>query len=482
MPEIRYVCLSDTHLGAENSLLTNLSATNPLKTDPLSPSPILRSLVDCLRDLITRTTTSKKPTLILNGDVLELALTNVNEAAMVFERFVELCFPKDRDWLFDPTIYYVPGNHDHHLWEIAREAQYDAVISRRKPGEMLPVPWYSTNIFMQDDPRRVQANFLTHLVQRSEHLASVRIMSAYPNFGILNKELHRCAVFHHGHYIESIYRLMSTLRTMLFPQRKAPLDVWDIEAENYAWVDFFWSTLGRSGAVGLDVGHVYEVMQEPPAFDKLLDTLATSMTNAHGSHLAPIRIVEKGALKCLLERTVGRAAALEVRDTGQILSSDADRGLASYVEGPLHRQLLGELDLSVAPEMTFVFGHTHKPFETIRAFQGFPKPVQVLNTGGWVVDALQIESLHGAAVVLLDEHLNPASLRMYNESEAAGSNRVRVEGANPEKEAANSFVSYLRSLVRPNDPPWTEFSRRVGESIPQWKRNLQERITSRTTW
>ena len=26
--------------------------------------------------------------------------------------------------MFDPVVHYVPGNHDHHEWEIARESQY----------------------------------------------------------------------------------------------------------------------------------------------------------------------------------------------------------------------------------------------------------------------------------------------------------------------------------------------------------------------
>ena len=31
-----------------------------------------------------------KPTLVLNGDILEMALTDTNKAAMVFDRFIAL--------------------------------------------------------------------------------------------------------------------------------------------------------------------------------------------------------------------------------------------------------------------------------------------------------------------------------------------------------------------------------------------------------
>ena len=78
----------------------------------------------CLRYLISlNQDQSRKPTLILLGDILELALANDNVAAMVFKRFLELAVKENGELLFD-KVYYIPGNHDHHLWESARETQY----------------------------------------------------------------------------------------------------------------------------------------------------------------------------------------------------------------------------------------------------------------------------------------------------------------------------------------------------------------------
>ena len=53
MPDIRYVCISDTHFGAETSLLTNLQIASS-DTDPVRPSPVLEKLVECLRYLIDK--------------------------------------------------------------------------------------------------------------------------------------------------------------------------------------------------------------------------------------------------------------------------------------------------------------------------------------------------------------------------------------------------------------------------------------------
>ena len=47
--------------------------------------------------------------------------------------------------------------------------------------------------------------------------------------------------------------------TLLFPGQRgaARLSIAAMEAENFAWIDFFWSTLGRSGEVGTDIGLIY---------------------------------------------------------------------------------------------------------------------------------------------------------------------------------------------------------------------------------
>ena len=103
MSAIRYVCLSDMHLGEEDSLLTKLTPSH--KIDPTNPSPVMTKLVECLENLILKTNDgAEKPTLVLNGDILELALAYTNEAAMVFQQFVKLAMPPDKE-LFNGIIY-----------------------------------------------------------------------------------------------------------------------------------------------------------------------------------------------------------------------------------------------------------------------------------------------------------------------------------------------------------------------------------------
>ena len=233
MNDIRYVCLSDTHFGEEDSILTEMNGNN---VDPLKASPVMVHLAECLRELISKNEGAEKPTLILNGDILELALSEYNTSAMIFERFMELIMPKwhvfgwkkipgkdkekfikflaqnfDIDWAKDAEIeksnndnainlsngenslslkldaeitkanliingiekyefmakkmkddevniyaagrelfgriIYIPGNHDHHLWELARETQYVEYIGRH-PDKRLDQPWHKTEMFL----------------------------------------------------------------------------------------------------------------------------------------------------------------------------------------------------------------------------------------------------------------------------------------------------------------------------------------------
>src|SRR5262249_6529634 len=139
MPDIRYVCLSDMHLGSESSVLTNIRPDS-MGIDTTQPDSVMSHLVACLRELIGRNEGREKPMLILNGDILEMALAETNVAAMVFERFIELIFPQDGEALFDKNILYIPGNHDHHIWENARETQYVNYIAGVPAGRQLAVP------------------------------------------------------------------------------------------------------------------------------------------------------------------------------------------------------------------------------------------------------------------------------------------------------------------------------------------------------
>jgi len=459
------------HLAADNSVLTNM-LPNSIETDSTKPSPVLSQLVICLRELIGRNEGKQKPTLVLNGDILEMALAETNEAAMVFERFIELIFPKDGEALFDKNILYIPGNHDHHIWETARETQYVNFIDRIPAGTRLEIPWHTTKMF---SPDLVRGYFLTDLIQRYPHLKDTVISIIYPNYAVVSSDGQKCVIFNHGHYVESLYSLMSTLNTMVFPDRKRPTVVYDLEAENFAWIDFFWSTMGRSGGVGRDIGLIYDKLQDEKQVEKMIANLSAGLVEKYN---APkwIAGVETQGLTWLLDIILGRMAGLERNKPAQLLSPDAQQGLQSYMEGPLLEQIRVENKQSIPSDITFIFGHTHKPFSQDMSFTGYPKWMKVYNSGGWVVDTVQREPIYGAAVILIDETLQAVSLRLYNQAASADEYAVRVEESTQPGVASSPFYNRISALVKPSSEPWKSFSATVAEAVDIHAWVLQRKI------
>jgi hypothetical protein len=127
-------------------------------------------------------------------------------------------------------------------------------------------------------------------------------------------------------------------------------------------------------------------------------------------------------------------------------------------------------------EVTLVFGHTHKPFQEDLSFRGYPQWVNVYNTGGWVVDTVDPEPLHGGAVVLVDEALNAVSLRMYGEEKDPGRYAVRVEQASHPGEEPNPLYRQIASVVRPEEEPWHTFSMLAARTVSKRAQNLRARI------
>ena len=87
--------------------------------------------------------------------------------------------------------------------------------------------------------------------------------------------------------------------------------------------------------------------------------------------------------------------------------------LTEYVNKILFRQISREKENS-PKDIQFVFGHTHKPFTQVSNYSNYPKPVQIVNTYGWVVDTVdKKKKTYWGAVILIDENLNIAPVQMY---------------------------------------------------------------------
>jgi hypothetical protein len=474
MSKIRYISLSDLHLGEESSLLTNIKITkgkrNSNAADPSKPSPVMEQLTACLRTLVENFNKGEdKPTLILNGDALDLALAKTNVASLAFLRFLDLIFPQDEQKKLFKDIVLIPGNHDHHLWVSAREEQYLRYIGGKKelPDiERLEAPWHATGLFDGNFP---SSPLLVGLIKRYAdaksigYLKDMRVKTVYPNFGVINDQSGKCVIFHHGHYVEWVYHLLSMLADVLFPNRAKPQHVWDIEQENYAWIDFVWSMFGSSGQIGQDVENIYKKLSDMKGCERLVSDLAAALAEKHS--LVGPDFIDKKIYGYILSFLVDKVAGSEKGQIELPLSKDAEDGLREYVNGPLFRQIETERSAKgklMPSAMTFVFGHTHKPFQEIRNFERYPHGVSVYNTGGWVVETVAAAPVRGGAVVLVDDDLNAVSIQMYTEN--ADPHKYRVVVAD-EAQLQNPLQAAVAAFVNPNNAPWNTFSDAVAREV-----------------
>jgi hypothetical protein len=469
MAAVRYVCMSDLHLGAAYSVLSGTDAEG--RPDPSQCSPALAALARGLRELLERLRGQHTPpTLVLLGDVLDMGLSPMGAVAAAFQTFARAVMLDARGRpLFAPRVLCVPGNHDHHLWRLAQDQHFQqGVAAGRMARDLLE----HTPLFEPIGPLRPNSPLLTRLLTGIDGLGGARCDIVYPNLGLLDAARQRCVVMHHGHYLDPMYRVVSTLNAQApgpgggrAAVRRAALTVAQIEAQNGPWVDFLWSDLGSAGITGREAMSLYEVMRDAGASQRFSQQLARQVVarlsrvgTSGRSQLAQGITVDQLVLGAL-DATLGQGAQSQ-RDSYAQVMSDADAAdLRWYLAGPVHGQLRREglADPSTL-DLAFVFGHTHKPFQDELPTPGYGRPVAIYNTGGWVMDQPTMASTQGAAAVFIDADLNLASLRLFNDPLNGAMAPVQAQGVGGFRDAANPLLAALADGVARTADAWRAFS------------------------
>ncbi len=464
MSDIRYVCLSDMHFGADNSILTRLSSTDG-RVDPMHPSDLLIHLANCLRHVITDNSGDQLPTLILNGDILDLAFSTENVAATAFRHFLELTMPENpAARLFDPVILFIPGNHDHHLWETCRERQYADTLATADWSAPLPGPPHITPM---RNPEGVPGFFVNAVVKSLPWLQDVEVKTIYPNLALTTED--KMVVVSHGHFIENAYLMASGLAELLYPDTPPPTTMEAWEAQNFAWIDFVWSVLGRSGRIGVVEEDVYNTENSPDAIGVLLGGAARNLLMAKGGKTGK-------ALASAVGEIVGTfVTEYFERGNTETLLGDDGAGVRRFLQIPVQSQIREEFGDDIPKDLALVFGHTHKPFEARMKVPDFLAPdIALYNSGGWVVDSPNVKPLIGGAIVLLDANLNIASLRMYNEASERDAYKVSVQVAENTEDTDNPLFSRLAAQIDPSTWPWSDFSAASAVSVQQHNTRLKD--------
>jgi UDP-2,3-diacylglucosamine pyrophosphatase LpxH len=468
MTSIRWVCISDLHLGALNSLLTNVTSDGE-RVDGSAPSPVLSALCDCLRSL--RRSGQDPPELIVLGDLFELALTAPDDAAATFSQLIAGLRPGRPDAAVAPALRFVPGNHDHHLWSRASDERYLRLLAGDASAMPASRDRHATHLLPANDKELVRDRFVEILATRADPSTGVTVVQSYPNLGLVTADGGRAVILSHGHFIEPLYRMMSLLDTVFGSPRTGAAEAWQLEADNGGWIDFFWSSMGDSGDIMRVTRSLYESLQSTDTIHAEIAAIERAIKAAGASRAQAD--VEAHAVAGLLRAGVGTAIRERHRE-GVALSPHAQEGLTSYLNGPVATQVVAEIGRP--HDTTFVFGHTHKPFLEARTVSAFPEPVAVVNTGGWVVDTPMLNPLKGASLILIDEDLNVASLRCYTEGVDGSSYRIGIEPSSGS--GSNALVDALRSGIDPDRDPWASLAQVIRTTVTDRGRQLDERLRS----
>jgi hypothetical protein len=407
---IAYICLSDLHLGEEDSLLTNIERVgNTWMVDAYKSSPVMDGLLDLLTEVKNKVNDGLPiGCFVLNGDIFELALSKFRDVVAVFKLFLSDIAERD---LFEKLLY-IPGNHDHHFWEQARERSFADSLSL---GDELPEYFHTLSL---DAP-----NIKSYLLDTIAKVCgtNIPIEVRYPLLNLPFKKSKRNFFIHHGHLHEEIYLLMSRALNLLFERHPVPNCLEELEKENFAWIDFLWSTLGRSGKVGENIEYIYESLSRKESLNTLIEQVAGRLAEEWEflpDILPKEEWLERKGLEKLLQHLVNFVLS-ERQDTEIVLSEDARDRLEWFIDEVLPNYLgVAYVDEHRDWQTTYVFGHTHKPINKGNLDSVNFRSIQLFNTGGWVVEPGDKPSrIHGAAMTVIGENGEVGHAHLFSQAE-----------------------------------------------------------------
>ena len=123
MPSIKHICLSDLHLGAPTSLLTDTPGVGDGAYCAISAKDLRdafsAAFVATLAALNKGNNPADAPCIVLMGDIFDLSLGTPRLAIDAFDALLKsLADAGARDQV--GQFVFVPGNHDHELWTATR--------------------------------------------------------------------------------------------------------------------------------------------------------------------------------------------------------------------------------------------------------------------------------------------------------------------------------------------------------------------------
>lgn len=455
MARVTHICLSDLHLGADTAILTDTPEAEKggeaVSADPLRTA-LSEALVATISSLNGNTPPPILPSVVLLGDILDFSLGTPKASISSLTSLLEALTASDAQTWLGPFIF-VPGNHDHELWTVTR---YNAMVGSTSGASDYK---HTTPAFPGTSPKPVAA--VIDAVLRANGFKGATTF--YPNMGLASADGRKMVFLHHGHFVESMYRAMSSLVADLDGDPAISFVVEKLEEYNASWIDFVWSNFGDNGKLGAEVRLGYDYLlagREDIRFDHRLGRILAKKMQA------ALPLPQSGASRqwtltatnALVDVMLGNYGQMERFSYFEPLGADALAGLKDYLRLTVQDQIARERPTAKPDNLTFIFGHTHKPFENRVPVPDAPFLPAVYNTGGWDLDMPMFGTKLGAAAVFIDEDLNVASLRLCKvpRDDLSASAEVHVATADGTVKG-NPMAEALQKALDATATEWSAF-------------------------
>jgi UDP-2,3-diacylglucosamine pyrophosphatase LpxH len=450
---VGWICISDLHSGGLTSLLHDLSA------EPGAGTEVTQAFAEALGAFlhVLCPGDARKPQLILLGDVLDLQFSTRHAATCDAVAFLRQLAATG---CLSDKVIATAGNHDHAIWTEARLAMEARAFEDGRTDSLSHTPAF------QETPE--SRGGLLGAVLRKAGFPELDLR--YPNIGFGTDS--RAVILHHGHYVEGAYRLVSTVKDALGDRGADPMTIDVLAAENAAWIDFAWSPFNDADSLEL----LYQNFLTTAGYRRITkawtDKAAAALSEALPfSGNRTMRDAVWTATKLAMEATLDRARDTERMAEVISLTAGGRAGLQWYLEQPVLQQLKAERP-GFDGDVTFVLGHTHRPFSMRVRAEGYRSPVRVYNTGGWTLNGPRLDNAEGAALVLIDEELNTASLRLFSTPRNGTVPAARIEMLTCGQADEAAFRGRLESSLEKTHEHWERLRTVVRDAYFERQRHL----------
>jgi hypothetical protein len=301
------------------------------------------------------------------------------------------------------------------------------------------------------------------------------VVVAYPNTGLVQGD--HGTVIHHGHFTDSVYQLMTKVSREVYGDDVAPLELEQLEQDNAAWIDFLWSSLGREGEMAKSLRRSYSLLHSDGGKLLLSTRLAVVLGRRARTRLG--RRIRQKMLRPLMIHLLNRVHATDIRHRFET-KTEATAGVSAYLGGPVARALAADLGASgerPPRALTFVYGHTHRPFASRLAVPGLREPARIYNSGGWVVDGGEPRPATGGGIVVIDGSFDAALIRVATQTRAPHTTHAWVEHADGPDTRGSQVMELARGIVDRRNGPWADAAEAFSNAILRRRAEWHARVS-----